>query len=102
MGVANTGDPELIRIAAADYFSGETLLDSLVFPQLKMWHLNTRFSGVTWPMLYKAREAGRTIPGRDAARRRLWSFVGKNTIVIVHIPRLLCPSLDPSKCHRHS
>ncbi|KAJ5379770.1 uncharacterized protein N7496_002198 [Penicillium cataractarum] len=84
MGVANTGEPELVRITAIDYFSGETLMDSLVFPQVKMWHLNKRFSGVDWPMLHKARKAGRIINGRDAARRQLWKFVGRDTIVIVH------------------
>jgi hypothetical protein len=39
MGVAYTGESELVRIAAVDYFTGETLLDALVFPQVKMWHL---------------------------------------------------------------
>lgn len=84
MGAAKTGEPELVRLTAVDYFSGETLLDSLVFPQVKMWHLNKRFSGVDWSMLYKARDAGRVINGRDAARRQLWKFVGRDTIVIVH------------------
>ncbi|OOQ87030.1 hypothetical protein PEBR_19068 [Penicillium brasilianum] len=84
MGAANTGEPELVRITAIDFFSGETLLDSLVFPQVKMWHLNKKYSGVDWSMLYKARDLGQVSKGRDAARRQLWKFVGADTIVIVH------------------
>jgi hypothetical protein len=84
MGVAYTGESELVRIAAVDYFTGETLLDALVFPQVKMWHLNSKYSGVNWPLLYKAREMGKTIPGHHAARRRIWDFVGPETIVVVH------------------
>lgn len=44
-------------------------------PQLKMWHLSKKYSGIDWAMLYKV---------RHAARRRLWGFVGLGTIVIVH------------------
>jgi hypothetical protein len=45
MGVAYTGQPELVHIGAVDYFTGETLLDSLVFPQVKMRHLNGKYLG---------------------------------------------------------
>jgi hypothetical protein len=38
--VAVTRKSGLIRICAVNYFNGETLLDSLVFRQVKMLHLN--------------------------------------------------------------
>ncbi|KAJ5174268.1 uncharacterized protein N7482_000145 [Penicillium canariense] len=84
MGLTDMGEPELIRVSAVDYFSGETLLDALVFPKVKMWHLNTQYSGVSWPMLYDAHLKDNTIAGRDVARQLLWNFVGPETIVITH------------------
>lgn len=59
MGTAVTGDSELIRLTAIDYFSGEVLINNLVQPDQPMLHLNTRFSGVTFPQLNKARKERR-------------------------------------------
>ena len=47
MGTADDGEMELIRLTMIDYFSSETFIDSLVFPSVKMFHYNTRFSRVT-------------------------------------------------------
>ena len=41
MGTAFDGDSELIRLTLIDYFSGETLIDSLVYPDVAMLHFNT-------------------------------------------------------------
>jgi RNA exonuclease 1 len=84
MGTATTGDSELIRVTAIDYLSGDVLLDSLVWPDIKMAHYNTAFSGVTRQAMNKARRDATCIFGRDAAREAIWKFVGLRTIVVGH------------------
>ncbi|KAK4243848.1 hypothetical protein C7999DRAFT_35804 [Corynascus novoguineensis] len=42
MGTAFDEDSELIRLTLIDYFSGEILIDSLVYPDVPMKHFNTR------------------------------------------------------------
>ncbi|KAF4535034.1 RNA exonuclease [Lasiodiplodia theobromae] len=84
MGTAASGDSELIRVTLVDYFTSDVLLDSLVFPSVPMRDLRSRFSGVTWSELYKARKARTCIFGRENARKAVWKFVGPNTIVVGH------------------
>lgn len=84
MGTSIHGESELIRLTAVDYFTGETLVDSLVYPSVPMRHFNTRYSGVTRGMIEAACRKKTCLMGRDAARERLWRFVGPETIVVVH------------------
>lgn len=84
MGTASTGETELIRVSAVDYFSGAVLLDSLVYPDVKMIHYNTRYSGITRQQMENARRTRSCIHGRANARKALWEFIGPNTIVIGH------------------
>ncbi|PNP39142.1 hypothetical protein TGAMA5MH_08994 [Trichoderma gamsii] len=84
MGTASTGETELIRVSAVDYFSGAVLLDSLVYPDVKMIHYNTRYSGITRPQMENARRARTCLFGRAKAREALWKFIGPNTVVIGH------------------
>lgn len=84
MGISARGESELIWVAAVDFFTGEVLLDSLVYPKVPMKHLSTRYSGVTWSMLRSAKNARRCLNGRDEARRRLFQWVGPETIVVTH------------------
>lgn len=80
MGVSVYGEPELVRISLVDFFTGEILLDSLVYPRVRLQHLNTRYSGVTRGMLEGARQRNQCIRGgRDGAREQVW-----RTIVVVH------------------
>lgn len=84
MGISQHGDSELIRVTAVDYFTGETLVDSLVYPLVPMLHFNTRYSGVDRRMLERARIRKQCIMGRDEARMHLWRFVGPETILVMH------------------
>ncbi|PHH87470.1 hypothetical protein CDD83_8837 [Cordyceps sp. RAO-2017] len=84
MGVAVSGESELIRLSVIDYFSKAVLLDSLVWPDVKMAHYNTRFSGVSRSTMEEARRRKRCIMGRDAARLAVWQSIGPETIVIGH------------------
>lgn len=67
-----------------DYFSEEILIDNLVQPDVPMQHLNTRYSGVSWPDLKKARRNGTCLSGKAGARQAVWKYVGTDTIVVGH------------------
>ncbi|KAI9863077.1 MAG: hypothetical protein M1813_003897 [Trichoglossum hirsutum] len=84
MGTTQTGESELIRLTAVDFFTGAALVDSLIVPSVPMQHYNTRYSGVTAAMMREASRSGNCIRGRDAAREALWRFVGPETVVVVH------------------
>lgn len=84
MGTADSGETELIRLSLIDFYSGRVLLDKLVFPDCKMAHYNTRFSGVSRAMMNEARRARTCIFGRAKARQEVWRFVGPDTIVVGH------------------
>ena len=84
MGTAASGDPELIRVTMVDYFSGEILVDNLVQPDVSMRHLNTRYSGVSWPDLKEARRKGTCLSGKAGARQAVWKYVGNDTIIVGH------------------
>jgi hypothetical protein len=85
-GIATDGSHEIIRIGMIDFFTGEVLINKLVFPteDVKMLHLNTRWSGVDYQMLHVARAMKNVLEGRDAARNRVWDFVGPDTIIITY------------------
>lgn len=84
MGVAESGESELIRVSVVDYFSCTVLLDSLVWPEVKMSHYNTAFSGVTTQAMEGAMRRDRCIMGRNRARQAVCDFVGPDTIVVGH------------------
>jgi RNA exonuclease 1 len=84
MGTARSGEIELIRLTLIDYFTGEKLIDSLVSPSVPMNHYNTRYSGVTAADMRSAERSGSCIRGRDAARSKVWKYVGPETVLIMH------------------
>ena len=84
MGTAFDGDSELIRLTLVDYFTGQTLIDSLVYPDIPMMHYNTRWSGVTRGDMERARRDHKCIPGKSGARRAIFRYVGPSTIVVGH------------------
>jgi DNA polymerase III epsilon subunit-like protein len=84
MGVAVDMESELIRVTVIDYFTGEKLIDSLVFPDIEIKHFNTRFSGVTPNQMRVSRKKGQCFMGGAAARAAVFKFVGPSTIVVGH------------------
>ncbi|PNP78929.1 hypothetical protein FNYG_07794 [Fusarium nygamai] len=84
MGTAASGDNELIRLTLIDYFSSNVLIDKIVWPNVPMQHLNTKWSGVTWKMMHEARNKRNCVFGWRNARSLIWKFVGPGTIVIGH------------------
>ncbi|KAJ5118267.1 hypothetical protein N7448_009982 [Penicillium atrosanguineum] len=47
IGISSIGESELIQIAIINFFTGEILVDSLVWPDVKMRYLLSRHLGVT-------------------------------------------------------
>ena len=84
MGVSSTAWPELIRLSLVDYFSGETLIDNLISPSVGLRSLKTKYSGVSWDMMWRARNSGNCYLGRDAAREAILKHVGPETILVAH------------------
>ncbi|KAK0648209.1 hypothetical protein B0T16DRAFT_325862 [Cercophora newfieldiana] len=84
MGTAIDSETELIRVTVIDYFTGEKLVDSLVFPDIEMRHFNTRFSGVTRKDMTLAYKQHRCFLGGAAARAAVFKYVGPETIVVAH------------------
>jgi RNA exonuclease 1 len=84
MGTAVSGDPELIRVTLVDYFTEEILVDNIVEPDVAMQHPNTKYSGVSWADVNKARRNGTILDGKGGARQAIWQFVGPDTFVIGH------------------
>ncbi|ROW12101.1 hypothetical protein VMCG_00706 [Cytospora schulzeri] len=84
MGTSITNNSVLIRVTLIDYFTSKVLLDKLVFPDEPVLHYNTRFSGVTYGQMAKAKARGECLYGTAAARKAIWKFVGPDTIVVAH------------------
>ncbi|KAK8001744.1 hypothetical protein PG991_013966 [Apiospora marii] len=84
MGVTEEGESELIRVSVVDYFTSAVLLDSLVWPDVRMKDLSTPFSGVSWKALNDARRNKTCLFGREKARKAVWSLISPETVVIGH------------------
>ncbi|KAK4443030.1 hypothetical protein QBC34DRAFT_362712 [Podospora aff. communis PSN243] len=84
MGIAIDMESELVRVTVIDYFTGENLVDSLVWPDIDIKHYNTRYSGVTRQGIKEAHKKGECLLGGAAARKEVFKFVGPETIVVGH------------------
>lgn len=82
--VGTSLDSVLIRISLVDFFTCQTLIDSLVAPDIDMQHYNTRYSGVTFAMMRNAVRRGEAIQGLKAARELFMKYVDASTIIIMH------------------
>lgn len=84
IGTAKSGNSELIRLTAVDFFTLEPLIDTLVQPNVPKQHYNTRYSGVTAAAMREAVKEKSCLFGRDAARKELMKLISMDTIVVVH------------------
>lgn len=73
-----------LRVSVVDYFTAEVLIDKLVFPDDPILNYNTRFSGVSYAQMTRAKSMGDCFFGIAAAREAIWKFIGPDTIVAVH------------------
>ncbi|KAK6335726.1 hypothetical protein TWF730_003104 [Orbilia blumenaviensis] len=76
--------PELIKLTLVDVFTQEVLIDSLVKPMVNIKNMVTHIHGITYKNIISASNASAAILGRDAARERIFDFVGPGTMVLVH------------------
>ncbi|KAJ5349263.1 hypothetical protein N7541_006990 [Penicillium brevicompactum] len=83
MGKNDWGQDELIKLTAIDYFSGEILIDKLVWPSVRLLHTDRWFTGIEWAELQSAHRDQTAIEGRDAARELLFRYVGDKTVLIL-------------------
>lgn len=83
-GINRWGEQELIRLSVVDLYSGQVIIDNLVWPNNPMLHLDTSNSCITWEMMHNAHARGLCLEGREGALRRLWDFVTPNTYVVLH------------------
>ncbi|KAK6343157.1 hypothetical protein TWF718_008530 [Orbilia javanica] len=76
--------PELIKLTLVDFFTQEVLIDCLVKPLVKIKNMITQIHGITYKDIISASNASTAIIGRDAARKKIFEFVGPETMVFVH------------------
>lgn len=84
MGTSMTNESLCIRVSVIDYFTAEVLVDKLVFPDEPLLNYNTRFSGVSYSQMARAKAMGDCFFGIAAAREAIWKFVGPDTVVVGH------------------
>lgn len=84
MGTGTTNESLCIRVSVVDYFTAETLVDKLVFPDQPIQSYNTKFSGVNHKQMATAKASGDCFFGIAAAREAIWKFIGPDTIVVAH------------------
>ncbi|KAJ5272967.1 hypothetical protein N7478_008092 [Penicillium angulare] len=79
-----SGEAELLRVSAVDFYSGEVLIDTLVSPYGMLLHTDQRNSGISSAMLDNAEKIGYISEDRNAVREALFKFVNPQTTLIVH------------------
>ncbi|KAK6336085.1 hypothetical protein TWF696_001653 [Orbilia brochopaga] len=84
MATNRFNQPELIKLTLVDFFSREILIDSLVRPQAGIKNMLTSIHGIAYKDIAAAAASSKAILGRDAARDKIFEFVGPKTIVLVH------------------
>ncbi|KAL8706061.1 MAG: hypothetical protein Q9225_007988 [Loekoesia sp. 1 TL-2023] len=73
---------EVIKVSAVDFLSGETLLNTLVFPTAKVKRWKTEITGITDKVMMEARARGQTVQGWAKARSELWQHIDASTVLV--------------------
>ncbi|GAB1318198.1 hypothetical protein MFIFM68171_08408 [Madurella fahalii] len=82
---SSRSDDEVVALSLIDFFTGETLVDTLVKPALRVTDWRTGITGISPMVIAVAVASGAAIPvGREGARDRLWEHVDENTIIVGH------------------
>jgi len=80
--VGNVG--QVVLLCAADYLTGETIINKHVQPTSRVVDWRTRVSGVTQQTMAAAIARGEALAGWREAREELWKFVDADTVLIGH------------------
>jgi DNA polymerase III epsilon subunit-like protein len=76
------GRDEVAMICAVDFFTGETLIHSLVKPQYPVMDWRTKITGITPDIMTVAVVQRLVLPSPQAALTELWKYVDENTILV--------------------
>ncbi|KAH8423763.1 putative RNA exonuclease [Aspergillus melleus] len=74
--------PECVQLCAVDLVTGERIIDIGVIPIPRVWNWQTKYSGMSWPIMKQLRAQGKTVRGWRAARERLFKFIDEDTILV--------------------
>jgi len=83
VGVANNRS-ELALLCAIDCLTGETLINSFVYPNEVILDWRTGVSGVSPTVMDAAKAEGTALAGWEAARALLFRHVDTNTVIVGH------------------
>ena len=86
----------MVKVFAADFLSGETLLNILALPTAYVKRWKTEITGITAQTLNKAEAQGRTVKGWIEARSELWRYLPCPSPDISRRPPLLCRFQEPN------
>ncbi|OCL11475.1 ribonuclease H-like protein, partial [Glonium stellatum] len=78
------GRSELALLSAVDYITGEVLINTFVYPNVKVVDWRTCFSGITPSAMNLAKSEGRILGGWEEARSELWKHIDASTILVGH------------------
>lgn len=84
MAAVGGGMNVVILLCAADYLTGETLINSLVSPTEKVVDWRTKYSGVTRSAMAMAEAQCQTLKGWQGARYELWRYIDADTVLVGH------------------
>ncbi|KAI1407950.1 ribonuclease H-like protein [Hypoxylon sp. FL1857] len=83
VGVAG-GRDDLAQLCAVDLFTGEVLINTLVYPPEVVKDWRTKYSGVSPAKMAIARASGQALNGWPAARAKLFEFADADTVLVGH------------------
>ncbi|KAF8251314.1 hypothetical protein K440DRAFT_487289, partial [Wilcoxina mikolae CBS 423.85] len=83
-GVVGNVGQVVVLLCAADYLTGETIINKLVQPTSRVVDWRTRVSGVTKQTMADAIACGEALAGWREAREELWKYVDEDTVLIGH------------------
>ncbi|KAK1142468.1 hypothetical protein N8T08_007830 [Aspergillus melleus] len=73
---------ECVQLCAVDLVTGERIIDIGVIPIPRVRNWQTKWSGMSWPIMKQLRAQGKTVRGWRAARERLFDFIDEGTILV--------------------
>ncbi|KAK4135059.1 hypothetical protein BT67DRAFT_441500 [Trichocladium antarcticum] len=75
---------QVVALSAADFFTGETLIDALVEPTGRVTQWRTPITGITRASMAAAVASGTALRGTRAAVERLFALVDAETVLVGH------------------
>lgn len=73
---------QVAHLAAVDYITGETLIDTLIQPTVEVVDWGSEITGISEASMSEAIQRSRALPGWSAARQTLWEFMDSDTVLV--------------------